>query len=88
MVTIVSVGGIGFSLRDESYGGWIKSSQGESLKNLLNRFTGGTISSIATGAVITVLVQSSTATSLMTIGFVSAGIRVLCKPQGSYSGLI
>lgn len=88
MVAIVSViGGIGFFLLGMSLMvDGLKAMGGESLKNLLNRFTGGTISSIATGAVITVLVQSSTATSLMTIGFVSAGMLSLVQATGVIFG--
>ncbi|NLY71871.1 MAG: Na/Pi symporter, partial [Clostridiales bacterium] len=59
---------------------------GESLRSLLNRFTGGTVSSIAMGAIITLLVQSSTATSLMTIGFVSAGMLTFLQATGVIFG--
>lgn len=88
MVAFVSVfGGIGFfllgmNLMTEG----LKTIAGDSLRNLLNRFTGGTISSITTGAVLTLLVQSSTATSLMTIGFVSAGMLTFVQAAGVIFG--
>ena len=76
MVSIISaIGGIGFFLLGMNMmAEGLKTSAGDSFRSFLNRLTGGTVSSIATGAFITFLVQSSTATSLMTIGFVSAGM--------------
>jgi phosphate:Na+ symporter len=52
----------------------LKALAGESLRGFLARFTGGRFSSMASGAAITALVQSSSATTLTTIGFVSAGL--------------
>lgn len=88
MIPIVSaVGGIGFFLLGMNMmADGLKSIAGDSLRSLLNRFTGGTASSIATGAVITLLIQSSTATSLMTIGFVSAGMLTFVQATGVIFG--
>lgn len=88
MVAIVSVvGGIGFFLLGMNMmADGLKAIAGDSLRSLLNRFTGGTISSITTGAAITLLVQSSTATSLMTIGFVSAGMLTFLQATGVIFG--
>lgn len=88
MVSIVSaVGGIGFFLLGMNMmADGLKAMAGDSLRSLLKRFTGGTISSIATGAIITLLVQSSTATSLMTIGFVSAGMLTFLQATGVIFG--
>jgi len=52
----------------------LKSLGGDTLRRVLTRFTGGTISGIASGFVVTSLVQASSATILATIGFVSAGL--------------
>ncbi|HPI14290.1 MAG TPA: Na/Pi symporter [Spirochaetota bacterium] len=52
----------------------LKSLGGDTLRRLLVRFTGGAVSGIASGFVLTSLVQSSNATILATIGFVSAGL--------------
>ena len=90
MVAIVAViGGIGFFLLGMSLmADGLKAIAGDSLRNLLNRFTGGTIPSIVTGTIITLLVQSSTATSLMTIGFVSAGMLSFVQATGVIFGAI
>jgi phosphate:Na+ symporter len=52
----------------------LKALAGDALRRLLQRFTGNRLSAIATGAAVTALVQSSSATTLATIGFVSAGL--------------
>jgi phosphate:Na+ symporter len=52
----------------------LKAIAGDALRRLLARFTGNRLSAVATGAGITLVVQSSTATTLATIGFVSAGL--------------
>jgi len=57
----------------------LKGAAGDRLRDLLQRFARGPISAILIGAVVTVLVQSSSATVLTTIGFVSAGL--LSFPQ-------
>lgn len=88
MIAIVSaIGGIGFFLLGMNMmADGLKAIAGDSLRRLLNRFTGGTISSITTGAIITLLIQSSTATSLMTIGFVSAGMLNFLQATGVIFG--
>ncbi|MBU0909079.1 MAG: ammonium transporter, partial [Proteobacteria bacterium] len=47
---------------------------GDALRGFLARFTGNRWSAVASGAGLTALVQSSSATTLATIGFVSAGL--------------
>lgn len=64
----------------------LKSLAGNSLKHLLSKFTGGTFSSIVSGASITAVIQSSSATSLMTIGFVSAGLLSFSQAIGVIIG--
>ena len=88
MAAVVAViGGIGFFLLGMSLmADGLKGIAGDSLRRLLNRFTGGTVSSMATGAVMTLLLQSSTATSLMTIGFVSAGMLSFVQAVGIIFG--
>ncbi|MDF1663542.1 MAG: Na/Pi symporter [Planctomycetota bacterium] len=57
----------------------LKALAGDSLKTFLNRFTGGALSSMATGCAATTVLQSSSATTLATIGFVSAGLLNLSQ---------
>jgi phosphate:Na+ symporter len=52
----------------------LKAVAGGVLRDILTRFTGGPIRAFLSGIALTVLVQASSATVVMTIGFVSAGI--------------
>jgi phosphate:Na+ symporter len=52
----------------------LRSAAGGALRVLLVRFTAGPLRALITGATVTALLQSSTATVVLTIGFVSAGL--------------
>lgn len=52
----------------------LKALAGNSLRSILQRFTGSTTKAVLTGMSITALVQSSSVTTMATIGFVSAGL--------------
>ncbi|WP_332651474.1 Na/Pi cotransporter family protein [Lysinibacillus sp. 54212] len=85
MLTIF--GGIGlFLLGMTMLTNGLKEIAGDALKRWLNTFTKGTVSSIISGALLTVLVQSSTATTLLTIGFVSAGLLTFIQSIGVIIG--
>ena len=88
MTSLISViGGISFFLLGMMMmAEGLKAASGDTLKNMMNRFTGTTFSSIVTGTVITNITQSSTATSLMTIGFVNAGILTFAQSIGVIFG--
>jgi phosphate:Na+ symporter len=64
----------------------LKALGGDALRRLLGRFVRGPLSALASGAGATVLVQSSSATTLTTIGFVSAGILTLPQAIGVLFG--
>jgi len=64
----------------------LKSAAGDGLKRALVRFTGGPVRSLLAGAGMTALVQSSTATTLTTIGFVSAGLLTFPQAVGVIFG--
>lgn len=64
----------------------LKALAGKRLKKLLKKFVGGKISSILSGFVVTTAVQSSSATTLMTIGFVSAGLITFSQSIGLILG--
>lgn len=84
--TIV-LGGIGlFLLGMTLMTDGLKALAGDALKQLLSKFTGGTISSVLSGATITALIQSSSATTFMTIGFVSAGLLTFTQSVGVIIG--
>lgn len=52
----------------------LKAVAGEALRRALVRFTGTPLKAFASGALVTALVQSSSATTVTVIGFVSAGL--------------
>lgn len=64
----------------------LKTAAGDALKRTLARFTGGPVSALAAGAGVTALVQSSSATTLTTIGFVSAGLLTFPQALGVILG--
>jgi phosphate:Na+ symporter len=64
----------------------LKALAGNALRDWLQRFTGSRRSAVLTGAGITALVQSSSATTLATIGFVSAGLLSMPNAIGVIIG--
>lgn len=73
---------LGMTLMANSF----KALAGDALRRVLSRFTGGIFSAILSGAGITALVQSSSATTLTTIGFVSAGLLSFNQAVGVIFG--
>ena len=57
--------------------GSLQAIAGEKLKSVLAKLTGNRIIGVLVGAGITALIQSSTATSVMSVGFVNAGLMNL-----------
>lgn len=64
----------------------LKALAGDALRRVLARFTGNRLSAVATGMVATLVVQSSTATTVATIGFVSAGLLGFASAIGVIIG--
>lgn len=64
----------------------LKSLAGNALKDILAKFTGGRISAILLGAVVTTMVQSSHVTTIAAIGFVSAGLLTFKQSLGVIFG--
>jgi phosphate:Na+ symporter len=64
----------------------LKAAAGERLRAALGRLTGGPGRAVLTGVVVTALVQSSSATVLATIGFVSAGLLTFPRAAGLILG--
>lgn len=64
----------------------LKSLAGESLQRQLSKFTGGLPRAIFSGTIVTAIIQSSSATTLMTIGFVSAGLLTFTQSVGVILG--
>ncbi len=64
----------------------LKAAAGGALRGMLARVARGPASSIAAGVGVTALVQSSSATTLTTIGFVSAGLLTFTQAVGIILG--
>ena len=75
---------LGMTLMTDS----LKDIAGETLRQWLGRFTGSPFKAMISGIALTLIVQSSTATTLATIGFVSAGVLTFRKPLVSLLALI
>lgn len=81
------VGGIGlFLLGMILLTDGIKAIAGESLREALIRFTGTPLKAFGSGALVTLLVQSSSATTVTLIGFVSAGLLTFPQAVGVVLG--
>jgi phosphate:Na+ symporter len=81
------VGGLGLFI----YGIWEMSEglhkiSGERMRRVLHNFTGHPIKGVLAGAGITSLIQSSSATTVMVIGFVNAGLMTLVQALGVIFG--
>ncbi|HVS30326.1 MAG TPA: Na/Pi symporter [Thermoanaerobaculia bacterium] len=86
-MTSLILGGIGlFLLGMVLMTEGLKSAAGELLRTVLSRFTGGPVKAVVSGAAITAIVQSSSATTLATIGFVSAGLLTFPQAVGVVLG--
>lgn len=81
------IGGIGlFLLGMMLMTDGLRALAGDALRSILERFVRGPVSGMAWGAGITALIQSSSATTLMTIGFVSAGLLTFSQSLGVIFG--
>ena len=84
---VTLVGGLGlFLLGIHHLTEGLKGLAGDALRRALQRLVGGRLSAVVSGAVFTVLIQSSTATTLTVIGFVSAGLVTFSQAVGVIVG--
>ena len=64
----------------------LEKSAGGSLKKLLGKITGNRFAGVGVGAGVTAIIQSSSATSVMVIGFVNAGVLTLAQATSVIMG--
>jgi phosphate:Na+ symporter len=84
---LMLVGGIGlFLLGVHHLTEGLKGLAGDSLRRALQTLVSGRLSAIVSGALFTVAIQSSTATTLTVIGFVSAGLVTFAQAVGVIVG--
>jgi len=58
----------------EVMGDGLKNSSGEALKRILEKVTGNVVMGVITGALVTAVIQSSTATIVLTVALIGAGV--------------
>ena len=80
-------GGLGIFLFGLKYmGDGLQKSAGDSLREVLNRFTSTPFRAIMAGIVVTVAIQSSSGTTVLAVGLVSAGFMKLKQAIGVIMG--
>ncbi len=75
-----------FLLGLERLGDGLKGAAGEGMKRLLATLTHNRVVAAVTGAVVTAVIQSSSVTTILTIGFVSAGLMTAVQAVGVIMG--
>lgn len=81
------LGGVGmFLMGMEAMTRALKDLAGSNLRAILARFTTTPLRGVVTGAAATALIQSSSATTVMTVGFVGAGLITLPQAMGILFG--
>ncbi|MFT5872680.1 MAG: phosphate:Na+ symporter [Clostridium sp.] len=81
------LGGLGlFVYGMKLMGDGLQKAAGEKLKRLLEVLTGNRFFAVIVGASVTAIIQSSSATTVMTIGFVNAGLMNLFQAAGVIMG--
>ena len=86
--TIISMlGGLGLFLYGMKFmGDGLELAAGSRLKNILSLLTTNRLVGTLVGLVVTVIIQSSSATSVMVVGFVNAGLLTLNQAVGILMG--
>ena len=64
----------------------LQKSAGSKMKSILHFMTGNRLSSILTGLLVTVIIQSSSATTVMVVSFVNAGLMTFVESIGVIIG--
>lgn len=64
----------------------LRAAAGDALRRVLLRFTGGPVKALLSGAAVTAIVQSSSATTMAVIGFVGAGLLTFHQSLGVIFG--
>ena len=79
LLTVISLlGGLAMFLYGmEVMGDGLKQGSGAALKNVLGKLTNNVVMGVLTGTLVTAVIQSSTATIVLTVGLISAGILTL-----------
>lgn len=86
-IIIQLIGGLGLFLYGMNLmGDGLENSAGDKLKNILEKVTSNPVSAVLVGAIVTAVIQSSSATTVMVVGFVNAGLMNLTQAAGIIMG--
>lgn len=86
-IAISLIGGLGLFLFGMNYmGDGLQKAAGNKMKNLLAALTKNKFMGLLVGTLVTAVIQSSSATTVMTIGFVNAGLMNLNQAVGIIMG--
>src|SRR3712207_1834450 len=86
-IAVSLIGGLGMFLYGMNVmGDGLQKAAGEKLKRIIEMLTTNKIMGVLVGAVVTGIIQSSSATTVMTVGFVNAGIMTLKQAIGIIMG--
>ncbi|WP_138415773.1 Na/Pi cotransporter family protein [Aquibacillus sediminis] len=81
------IGGLGIFLLGIKYmGDGLQKIAGDGLRDILDRFTSNPFMGVLAGIVVTILLQTSTGTTVLTIGLVNAGFMTLRQSIGVIMG--
>lgn len=84
---IALLGGLGLFLYGmKMMGDGLEAAAGSKLKFILEKVTSNPLKAVAVGAVVTGLIQSSSATTVMVVGFVNSGLLNLVQATGIIMG--
>lgn len=81
------IGGLGIFLLGIKYmGEGLQKSAGDRLRTILDKFTSNPFMGVLAGMIVTVLIQSSSGTTVLTVGLVNAGFMTLRQSIGVIMG--
>ncbi|MCT4617814.1 MAG: Na/Pi cotransporter family protein [Marinisporobacter sp.] len=81
------IGGLGLFLYGMTImGDGLEKSAGDKMKKIIEVLTNHRLMAVTVGAVVTMVIQSSSATTVMVVGFVNAGIMTLTQATGVIMG--
>lgn len=81
------IGGLGIFLLGIKYmGDGLQKTAGDRLRDILDRFTSNPLLGVLAGIIVTILIQSSSGTTVLTVGLVNAGFMTLRQAIGVIMG--
>jgi phosphate:Na+ symporter len=81
------IGGLGIFLLGIKYmGEGLQKSAGDRLRNILDKFTSNPFMGVLAGIIVTILIQSSSGTTVLTVGLVNAGFMTFRQAIGVIMG--